>query len=182
MYMAVFLIILSCLLWAASIRMLMGRQGIAPVLSWLGLGAISLASRDGYHILPVNGTILTAWLCMTVVVTLVSYLQPEAVRRQTRGMGYIAGGALAGMAVGLLACSFTTSIGILYTSMISGTVAGIFFGLLIYSRTPDGRPVGIGSGPFLQYLLAKGFPTAITVMQIGVAIVLAVAVYNVSAL
>jgi len=95
MYMAVFLIILSCLLWAASIRMLMGRQGIAPVLSWLGLGAISLASRDGYHILPVNGTILTAWLCMTVVVTLVSYLQPEAVRRQTRGMGYIAGGALA---------------------------------------------------------------------------------------
>ena len=130
MYMAVFLIILSCLLWAASIRMLMGRQGIAPVLSWLGLGAISLASRDGYHILPVNGTILTAWLCMTVVVTLVSYLQPEAVRRQTRGMGYIAGGALAGMAVGLLACSFTTSIGILYTSMISGTVAGIFFGFL----------------------------------------------------
>ncbi len=119
---------------------------------------------------------------MTVVVTLVSYLQPEAVRRQTRGMGYIAGGALAGMAVGLLACSFTTSIGILYTSMISGTVAGIFFGFLLYSRTPDGRPVGIGSGHFFQYLLAKGFPTAITVMQIGVAIVLAVAVYNVSAL
>ena len=94
----------------------------------------------------------------------------------------IAGGALAGMAVGLLACSFTTSIGILYTSMISGTVAGIFFGFLLYSRTPDGRPVGIGSGHFFQYLLAKGFPTAITVMQIGVAIVLAVAVYNVSAL
>lgn len=86
------------------------------------------------------------------------------------------------MAVGLLACSFTTSIGILYTSMISGTVAGIFFGFLLYSRTPDGRPVGIGSGHFFQYLLAKGFPTAITVMQIGVAIVLAVAVYNVSAL
>ena len=172
--MAVFLIILSCLLWAASIWMLTGRQGIAPALSWLGLGAISLASRDGYHILPVNATILIAWLCMTVVVTLVSYLQPEPIRRQTRGMGYIT--------VGLLAFSFTTSIGILYTSMILGTVAGIFFGFLLYTRTPDGRAVGIGSGHFFQYLLAKGFPAAITVMQIGVAIVLAIAVYNVSAL
>lgn len=180
--MAVFLIISSCLLWAASIWLLTSRQGTAPALSWLGLGAISLASRDGYHILPVNATILTAWLCMTVVVTLVSYLQPEPIRRQTRGMGYITAGAVAGMAVGLLAFSFTTSLGILYTSMILGCVAGIFFGFLLYTRTPDGRAVGIGSGHFFQYLLAKGFPAAITVMQIGVAIVLAIAVYNVSAL
>lgn len=173
--MAIFLIIVSCLLWAASIWALARREGVAPALSFLGLLAISFAERDGYKVLPVNGTILTAWLSMTVVVTVVSFLQPEMLRRQRRGMGYIIAGALAGMAVGSLGFTFSLSIGMLYAAMILGTIAGIFLGFLLYTRTPDGRPVAIGSGRFFRILLAKGFPAAITVMQIGVAVVLAIA-------
>ena len=43
------------------------------------------------------------------------------------------------------------------------------------SHAPEGAGFGPSSGHFFNYLLAKGFPTAITVMQIGVALVLAIA-------
>ena len=59
--------------------------------------------------------------------------------------------------------------------MILATVAGICLGFLLYTNTPDGRPVAPRTGHFFKYLLAKGFPTAVTVMQAGVALVLWVA-------
>ena len=181
--MTVFLIILASLLWAASLWACRGRQLIAPALSYLGLLSLSFARTEaGYPVLPINGTILTAWLCMTLVVMLTTILEPEAVRRQTRGMYYIIGGALAGLAIGLLATTFTTNINALYAAMVVGVAAGIFFGFLLYSNTPDGRPIGLGSGNFFKYLLAKGFPTAVTVMQIGVMLVLVIALQNVHGL
>ena len=98
--MAVFLIILSSLLWLASV--------------W--------------------------WLCMTVVVIFIAVLQPEPVRRQTRGMSYIIGGGIAGLAVGLLGFTFTAGLSLLYACMMLGVVVGIFMGFLLYTNTPDGRP------------------------------------------
>ena len=59
--------------------------------------------------------------------------------------------------------------------MIVSVIIGIFIGFLMYTRTPDGRPVAPGTGNFFRYLLAKGFPTAITVMQPGVVLVLTIA-------
>ena len=114
---------------------------------------------------------------MTLVVSVIIMLQPEPVRRQTRGMGYMIVGAVTGLAIGLLAFSASQNLTMLYSFMILAVIAGIFFGLLLYSRTPDGRPLAIGSQNFFRYLLAKGFPTAITMMQIGVAAVLTIAVY-----
>lgn len=115
---------------------------------------------------------------MTLVVTFAVYLQPEPVRRQTRGSWYIVGGAITGMVVGLLAFTFSTLTSVLYASMMLGTVAGTFFGFYLYTTTKDGQPIGIRSGNFFRYLLAKGFPAAITVMQIGVALVLTLVVNN----
>ncbi len=172
--MTVTLIIIAVLLWLGALALLPGRGAIAPLLSFLALFLLSFARSDGYPLLPINGTILTAWLSMTLVVMVAAFLQPEAVRRQTRGMGYIIGGAVTGMVVGLLGFTFTSAASILYTVMILATVVGIFFGFLLYTRTPDGAPVALGSGNFFRYLLAKGFPTAITVMQIGVVLVLAI--------
>ncbi|MCM1369539.1 MAG: hypothetical protein NC204_04120 [Candidatus Amulumruptor caecigallinarius] len=180
--MGIFLIILSIVLWIMSLAAACGRQIVAPALSYLGLLLISFAKENGYQILPVNGTILTAWLCMSLVVTLTVVMQPEPVRRQKRGCLYIAGGGLTGLAIGLLAYTFSSNIYVLYATMIVAVVAGVFFGFLLYTNTPDGRPVGIGSGNFFKYLLAKGFPTAITVMQIGVALVLTIAMHSVHAL
>lgn len=181
MYMAVFLIILSVLLWIGSFWALYGRQTIAPALSYVALLVLSFVTdRAGYSVLPINSTILTGWLCMTLVVMISSVLQPEPVRRQTRGMTYIIGGGITGLALGLLGFTFLTDLSALYACMILATVAGIFLGFLLYTNTPDGRPIRPGSGNFFRYLLAKGFPTAITLMQLGVALVLVIALYNIN--
>ena len=87
-------------------------------------------------------------------------------------------GALVGLAVGLLGFTVSSNISLLYSIMILAVIAGIFLGFLLYTQTPSGRPVGPGSGNFFRYLLAKGFPTAITVMQIGVVLVLIIALNN----
>lgn len=176
--MYVFLIIVSCLLWALATVALFKRLVAAPALSFLGLLAISAAARDGVPILPLNATLLTGWLCMTLVVTIATSMQPAPLRAQSRGMGYIVAGAFTGMAVGLLGFTFSASLSLLYAVMVTATVAGTFFGFLLFANTPDGKGVAPASGNFFKYLLAKGFPTAITVMQIGVVIVIALALHN----
>ena len=174
--MAIFLIISSCVLWLFSLWLLRGRQLVAPLASFLALFLLSFAKKNGWQLLPINMTMLTCWLCMTLVVMFTCYLQPAAVRAQTKGWGYMTGGAVVGMMLGLLGSSFNVGVSILYGIMILATIAGIFFGFLMYTNTPDGRPVAPNRGYFLKYLLAKGFPTAVTVMQAGVALVLLVAV------
>ncbi|MBD5387381.1 hypothetical protein HDR70_05800 [bacterium] len=174
--MTIFLIILSCILWLLSLWLLRGRQVAAPAASFLALFVLSLAKKNGWQLLPINLTMLTGWLCMTLVVMFACYLQPAPVRAQTKGWGYITGGAITGMMLGLLGSTFNISISMLYGIMILATVAGIFIGFLIYTNTPDGRAVAPRSGYFFKYLLAKGFPTAVTVMQAGVALVLLVAI------
>lgn len=176
--MSVVLIILSCVLFAVAVYTLVSRPAYAPALAYLGLLSLSFAQKGSYPLLPINGVILTGWLCMTVVVMLATMMQPAVVRNQSRGMGYIIVGAFVGLAIGLLGYTVTDSFSALYGIMIVAVAAGIFFGFLLYSRTPDGAPVSIRSGNFYRYLMAKGFPTAITVMQMGVVLVLLIAVAN----
>ncbi|MDE7160926.1 MAG: hypothetical protein K2O24_08825 [Muribaculaceae bacterium] len=174
--MAVFLIILGILVWIASIVCLWRRTILSPGLSFVALLLVSFARRDGYQLLPINGTILIGWLCMAVVVTLLTMMQPRELTASARGTSYMAVGSLTGIAVGLLASTFTASLSMIYSSMIVGVAAGVFFGYILYTNTPDGRGLRIGEGRFMPVLLAKGFPVAITVMQIGVALVLLLAV------
>ena len=176
--MTVFLIILSCVLWIAALWTLRGRQILSPALSYAGLLVLSFARSNGYQLLPINATILTSWFCMTLVVMFIVLLQPEPVRRQTRGTAYMTVGALTGLAVGLLGFTFTSRISLLYAVMVLGVIVGIYCGFLLYTKTPDGEPIRPGSGNFFHYLLAKGFPAAITVMQPGVALVLTIAINN----
>lgn len=174
--MTTFAIIISSLLFIGAVCLLPKRMLIAPALAFAALVVLSIAkTAGGYPLLPINTTILTGWLCMTIVVMVATILQPLPLRRTSRGMGYIITGAMVGMVVGLLGVSFATQVSVLYGIMIVATVAGTFFGFLLYTNTPEGRPVAPGSGNFFKYLLAKGFPTAITVMQIGVVLVLVIA-------
>jgi len=112
---------------------------------------------------------------MTLIVMLATMMQPIAVRSQTRGMGYMLVGGFAGMILGLLGVTFDTTLGANYGIMIVATICGIFLGFLLYSNTPDGRGVGLRSGNFFKYLLAKGFPTAVTLIQMGVVLVITLA-------
>lgn len=180
--MTIFLIIASIVLWAASIWCLFARPVLAPAASYVALLLLSFANENGVQLLPINNVMLIGWLCMTVVVMLVEILQPEALRRQLRGMAFIVGGGIVGLALGLLGFSVTQSIQMRYSVMIIAVAAGIFLGFLLYSNTPDGRPVRPGSGYFFRILLAKGFPTAITLMQLGMALVLLIVMKNVNAL
>ncbi|MDE7381974.1 MAG: hypothetical protein K2N03_07615 [Muribaculaceae bacterium] len=173
--MAIFLIILSVLLWIGAIVTLPKKALLSPALSFVGLLVISLARRDGFQIIPVNNTILTGWLCMTVVVMLATYMQPVPVRNSARGTGYIIIGGLMGLMLGLLGFTFSSNLSMLYSVMIVGVIAGVFFGFLLFSRTPGGDGINMQSGHFFKYLFAKGFPTAITLMQIGVVLVIVVA-------
>lgn len=177
--MATLLIILSCLLFIAASACIWRSIVIAPVLSFLALLSISSATTaEGYPLLPVNSTILFAWLSITIVVTVATIMQPKPLRFTTKGAGYMFIGALAGMAVGLLGFTFASSLSMIYGIMIVATALGCYFGFLLYTNTPEGMPVSSGSGHFFKYFLAKAFPIAVTVMQFGVVAVLALALYQ----
>lgn len=180
--MAVFIVIVSCLIWLGSLAVMFSRPLLGPVFSYLGLLLLSVAKTSGsagdisYPLLPINSTILLVWACMTVVVVIATILQPDQIKSQNRGVGYMEGGALAGLAVGLMGFSFSMSLSLLYACMVLGVAVGVFFGFLLFTNTPDGSAVSLRSGRFFNYLLAKGFPIAITVMIPGIACVLALAV------
>lgn len=176
--MTTILIILASLLWALSFFALRGRQILAPPLSFCALLLLSFVKSGGYPVLPINTTILTSWFCMTMVVMFIIILQTEKMRQQTRGNTSMIIGGLAGLATGLLGYTLTTSISMRYGVMILGVIIGIFCGFLLYSRTPEGNKIRIGTGHFHRYLLAKGFPTAITIIQAGIALVLTIALYE----
>lgn len=179
--MAIFLIIVSVLLWIGALVTLPKRSLFSPCLSFIGLFAISFAKNDGYQIIPINNTILTGWLCMTILVMLATYMQPAPVRNSARGMGYIMIGGIVGLALGLLGFTFSSNLSMLYGIMIVAVIAGIFFGFLLFSNTPGGKGVDLNSGNFFKYLFAKGFPTAITLMQIGVILVILLAINQLKA-
>lgn len=170
--MSVFLLILAIIVWVAALGSLPSRPLFSPVLSYLGLLAISFC---GFQSIEVPNSMLISWLCITVIVMMATIMQPAAINRQARGMAYIIGGAIVGLAVGLLGFYISHSLTVYYAIMIVAVAVGIFFGFLLYSNTPDGRAIGIMSGNFFRYLLAKGFPTAVTVMQIGLVLVLLIA-------
>lgn len=176
--MSVFFLVASIIFWIAAIVSLPSRPLYAPAFSYIGLLGISFCETDGLQWLPVNTNMLVSWLCITIVVMVATMLQPEALRKQARGMAYMIGGALVGLALGLLGFTVSDSISMLYGIMIVAVAAGIFFGFLLYSNTPSGREVNLTSGNFFHYLMGKGFPTAVSIMQIGLVLVLLVAQHN----
>ena len=175
--MSIFLLIASIIMWVAAIYTLPSRPLYSPAFSYLGLLGISFCETAGIPWIPINNNMLISWLCITVVVMLATMLQPLVIRRQTRGMAYIIGGAIVGLAIGLLGFSVSTRINLLYGIMIIAVAVGIFFGFLLYSNTPHGKAlnVSVRSGEFFRYLMAKGFPAAVTVMQLGLVFVLLIA-------
>ncbi len=109
---------------------------------------------------------------MTALVTCVPMLQDPYTRNRRDGIAYITAGAFTGMVVGLLGITFATTPAMLYGIMVVATAVGTFFGYILYTNTPKGKQRNGAEGRSFNYLLAKGFPIAITVMEIGVVFVL----------
>lgn len=165
--MTTLLIIIAGLLYALAALLLFRKEMLGPVASFLALGAMYLSDA-----LPINLNMLIMWLCITLVVTGVTAMQPPAMLAQRRGMGYICVGALTGLAVGMLGYTFTTRPGAVYATMILAVVAGVFFGYFLFTRTPRGALLRTPRTHFFSYLLAKGFPVAIATMMLGVTLIL----------
>ena len=167
--MATFLIILSIMLWLAAFSALFFKMATGPAFSYIAMLMLSLANdSEGVPIIPINNTILIGWLAMTLIVMVATIMQPAPIQQQNRGVAYMFGGSVVGMVIGLLGVTFLSSISMVYGTMVIATAAGTFFGYLLFTNTPSGRALSFGSGNFYTYLLAKGFPTAVTMMMAGV--------------
>lgn len=172
--MATVWIILSFLLWGGAIWFLFRNQLFSPALSFLGLLTLSLASVNDVPIVPINGRMLISWLALSLIVIATTAMQPSAISRQSRGIGYMTIGGLAGMSAGLASYGLASAISLVYGLMVGGVIIGVFFGYLVFTNTPAGRGVNLHSGHFFRYLLAKGFPVAITLMMPGMAAVISI--------
>lgn len=170
--MCILMIILAILCWIVSAVCLFRKQLLAPLFSFLGLGAISLARTGGLQIVPVNTTMLLAWLVITAITCITSILQPLPLRQQSRGTGFMLLGAVTGMALGLCGTYATQNPSVYNGIMVIATVAGTFLGYLLFTLTPRGSAVNFASGNFFRYLLSKGFPVAVSVMMGGLVLVL----------
>ena len=176
--MTILLIILSVALWAGAFCAVPRRIILAPALSYLAMDVLSYARlSDGSLLFPLSNTMNMSWLAITLVVMVIIILQNPAIRQQGRGTAYMTMGALAGLAVGLLAYTFTPSLQLRYAVMVLATAAGSMLSGLVFTNTPDGRSIAPGSGHFLRYLLAKGFPILVAAGQLGVAAVMLLARY-----
>lgn len=170
--MTIFLIILSCLLWALSVFLLFVRRTFAPAASYVALWVLSLAKSGPYPLLPINNTILIGWLCLTVLVMAATIIQNPVLLAERKGVPYMIVGGIVGVALGLLGFGSVTA---MYSIMVIAVACGVFFAFLIFSNTPAGVNFSFRSGNFYRYLLANGFPIAVTLMMAGIPLVILVA-------
>lgn len=147
----------AVVLTASLVLMFAPRRESAPV-AFAGLLLLQLSG----HIV-VSTTQLVFWGVAALIVLGLNVLLPASVAGSSRGVAYMAGGALAGTLVGMLTGS---------AGLIIGSVAGALCGAVAYSRTPGGRDLGFPSQKFFNYAAAKGFPAVITSCIIGIAIAL----------
>lgn len=167
-YMSVVLLVIALVLGAVAFWLLWAREVVAPVAAFLGL--VTLFFSD---LLPLNVNIIITWLALTLVTVGVSVMQPPAVMSQRRGVGYMTVGALAGMVLGLPGMTMIVdSLNAVYALMVVGVIIGVFLGYFLYTRTPRGRQLRATRSRFVSYMLAKGAPVAIVVMQLGVVLIL----------
>lgn len=107
-------------------------------------------------------TALIFWLIAALMVAGLSFMLPRAVSASRQGVGYVAGGTLAGIAVGYLIAPWW---------MVLGAIIGTVLGAVAYSMTPAGRHLEFPSGRFVQYLCAKGFPAVVTLAMGALSII-----------
>lgn len=121
-----------------------------------------LALRSGMVFF--SGNTMIFWGMATAIALAIRFLLPRPVALARQGVGFISGGALTGMALGMAFGSMPV--------IITAAVCGAFFGSLAYANTPAGRSfVAFPSGRFFNYLGAKGLPAVVTVAMIGAVLV-----------
>lgn len=119
--------------------------------------ALWCARLSGYA--PFADSVMWFWGVAVVIVMINHRLLPGRIRNSRRGVGYMATGAITGMALGLT----------LHTaaSIIVGAAAGAIIAAVAYARTADGAVLQFPTSRFFNYLGAKGIPAVITAVMTG---------------
>lgn len=135
-----------------------------------------LASYGGLWLLQWGGLMdvptvtLSFWGVVVVIVVTINSMQPPVMVKATQGLPHIVLTSIAGMLLGMMMGY--------YASMVIGSVVGAAAGGVFFARTPKGAALQFPSRRFVQYLCAKGFPTIVSVSLTGIAIMVAIATYN----
>jgi len=154
---------LSVILIALSMLLIVWSAG-ASFASWRWAAATGYLALWPLYYLPefiIPDSVMTFWGIATLIALGINYMLPFKVATSRVGMPYIAGGALCGTMVGLIAAS--------QAGLICGAVAGALCGGIAYSRTPRGRDLRFPSTGFFNYLLAKGLPLTVVMSTAGLA-------------
>ena len=147
-------LIFAIVLMGISIIMMFIPRTPACIVAYMALWAAKLSGYTPFTV----GTMIF-WGVAVVIVFVNRCLLPAYIRNSTRGLGYIGGGALVGMALGLT----------LYTAatVIIGAVIGSFLGAIAYTRTSRGAALEFPTSKFFNYLGAKGIPAVIAASMCG---------------
>lgn len=149
-------IIISLIAVVITILLMLTRQRLAPALAWFSLAILWIADAN----VPRLSTIIF-WAVATAIATTINFMLPDAVVDSRRGQGFISGGALCGMFIGMIINNAT---------LIVGAIIGAFIGSLVFSHTPSGRSILSPTSKFVNYVCAKAMPTIISACTIGVSI------------
>ena len=117
------------------------------LLSFIAIALIYFLGNAG-----IPSQTLWFWGSCSLLAWGICVLLPRDVMETRFGLGYIAAGALAGTFVGILMSQ---------AAMVIGALLGAFCGALAFSRTPSGKTMRFPSRQFLNYLCAKGLPSAV---------------------
>lgn len=140
-------IILLCLALALSFYPIF--PGAVP--AYLAMFSLKWAGLQYSH--DFSNSTLTFWGIAVFIVLGITSLLPKPLAQSTRGLGFIAGGAMAGTAAGMAVSAGAS---------IAGSLIGASLGALAYNRTHSGAALKFPSSQFVQYLCAKGLPAAVT--------------------
>lgn len=147
------LMVLSVLLLSAGVVLEFSRSDNGVAFSCLGLGALNRCDM-----VAVSDHVLLFWAVVTIIVLVIARMRDGQSGYPPLCRQFIAGGALAGMAVGMLGG---------YVALVAGTAAGALLGAVAWSRTPSGAAHPRGAG---RAIVEVGLPAVVVMVMTGIAI------------
>ena len=134
---------------------IMAYRPIVPsvILSYVAMWVFNF----GHHVMFDHSTMLF-WGIATMLVLLIRMGQSHD-KPDTKGLGYIATGALVGCVVGMLMS---------HAGIILGSALGSALGLMAFCRTPNGSDLRFPSKEWVMQLASKGLPIIVSMSIIGI--------------
>lgn len=157
-------LVFSMILMAISLVMMFFPRTPSCIVGYMAMWSARLS---GY--VPFSDGTMIFWGVAVLIVVVNRFLLPAYIRTSRRGVGYMAGGAIAGMAIGLTMYTAAT--------IICGAAIGAFLGAIAYTRTKSGKALEFPTSKFFNYLGAKGIPATMSASMAGLVLAGLVIIY-----